>query len=109
MFGKYSYIVYMLIFTLIPITIIVYKKHEILKKNLKIVFTTVLLAIIYQLIADPFAEAWKAWFFTKDKILDIWIFNFPLENMVFIVLVSIAISTATIGFTESMAKRTREK
>jgi hypothetical protein len=42
---------------------------------------TVFIGIIYQIIADPFAESWGgAWFFSKEKILNIWILNFPLEN-----------------------------
>ena len=47
---------------------------------------------------DPFAENWNAWFSSGDKILGVWIFNFPLEQPIFIILVSIAISSAVLTF-----------
>ena len=97
-FGHFSYLVYMLIFTLIPIGILWVKNFQFLKKNIKIVWMTVIIAVIYQLIVDPFAENWNAWFFSSDKILGVWIFNFPLENILFFILISIAISSAVLTF-----------
>lgn len=113
MFGKYSYLVYMLIFTIIPIVIIWAKEFNYLKKNIKVIAMVVGIAIIYQLIVDPFAEIWKAWFFTKEKTLGIWIINFPIENTIFFILVSVAISSALLAFinyekTGRLAKRLRE-
>ncbi len=96
--GKYSYLAYMLIFTLTPILILWLKKFELLRKNIKIVGITAIIAIAYQFIVDPFAEAYKAWFFGEDKILGFWIFNFPIENILFFLLVSVAISSATLVF-----------
>ncbi|MBI3619962.1 hypothetical protein HY214_02350 [Candidatus Roizmanbacteria bacterium] len=88
----------MLIFTLIPISILWTKYYSPLKKNIKIVLTVMIIAIIYQLIADPFAEAWHAWFFSENKVMGLWLFNFPVENIIFFALVSIAISSAVIAF-----------
>ena len=60
--------------------------------------------ILYQLIADPFAEHWQAWFFSKDKVLGLWIFNFPIENTLFIMLVSLAISSAALVLLRHFSK-----
>lgn len=98
MFGQFSYLVYMLIFTLIPIGILWTKNFKFLRKNGRIVLITVFIGIIYQIIADPFAESWSAWFFTKEKILNIWILNCPIENLIFMILISIAISSAVLTF-----------
>lgn len=84
MFGRYSYLTYMLIFTIIPIVIIWIKELDYLKKNVKIIAIIAGIAIVYQLIADPFAEIWKTWFFTKEKILGVWLINFPIENTIFL-------------------------
>lgn len=98
MFGKYSYLTYMLIFTIIPIVIIWIKELDYLKKNVKIIAIIAGIAIVYQLITDPFAEIWKTWFFTKEKILGVWLINFPIENTIFFILVSIAVSSAVLAF-----------
>ena len=97
-FGHFSYLIYMLIFTLIPIGILWIKNFQFLKKNIKIVWMTVIIAVIYQIIIGPFAGSWGTWFFAKEKILDIWILNFPIEDSVFTILVSIAISSAVLTF-----------
>lgn len=98
MFGEFSYLVYMLIFTSIPLAVVWFKYFSFLKKNIKIVAYTTLSGIIYQLIVDPFAEGWDAWFFSPDKILGIWIFNFPVENTIFFALVAATISSAVLAF-----------
>lgn len=105
MFGKYSYLIYMLIFTLVPITIVWVKYYDFLKRNLRVILIMSVIAIIFQLITDPFAEAWRAWFFRSDRVLGIWIGNFPIENLIFFFLVSIAISSAVLGFIKHYQKR----
>lgn len=97
-FGHFSYLVYMLIFTMLPTTILWSINFKFLKRNLKIIILTVSLAVIYQLIADLIAENWQAWFFSNDKILQIWIFNFPLENTLFFILTSFATASAVLTF-----------
>lgn len=105
MFGKYSYLIYMLIFTLIPIAVIWTKYYIFLKANIKIVLLMSAIGIIFQLITDPFAESWRAWFFRSDRILNVWIWNFPIENLIFFFLVSIAVSSAILGFIKHYQKR----
>lgn len=100
MFGRYSYIVYMLFFTLLPIGILWVRKFQVLKKNIRLIAVIAAFGLIYQLVADPFAEAWSAWFFSEDKTLGIRVFNFPIENILFFVLVFVAIASGTIVFIE---------
>jgi hypothetical protein len=59
----------MLAFTLIPIGILWAKNFQFLKKNIKIVGMSAVIAIIYQVIVDPFAENWNTWFFLTIKFL----------------------------------------
>lgn len=98
MFGQFSYLIYMLLFTFIPIGILWIREFNFLWKNLKVVGITVVSGIIFQLVADPFAENWRAWFFTKEKILGIWLVNFPIENTIFFLLVPLAICSACLTF-----------
>lgn len=103
--GPFSYLFYMLIFTFVPIGILWAKNFRFLKKNVRIILLAAFIGVIYQIIADPFAEKWGAWFFTKEKILDIWILNFPIENVIFMILVSIAISSAVLTFVYYQEKK----
>ena len=93
MFGHYTYLIYTLIFTLSPIVLIWIHDYPMMRKNLTVIGIVALLSAVYQVVVDPFAESWHAWFFGNDKILGIWIGNFPIENTVFFVLVSIAITS----------------
>jgi lycopene cyclase domain-containing protein len=93
MFGHYSYLIWMFIFTLLPIGILWTRYGRRLWRNRNVIALVAVIAVLYQLVADPFAEAWHAWSFGNDKILGIWVANFPIENTVFFVLVSIAVSS----------------
>jgi len=104
MFDNYSYIVYMLIFTLIPIGILWVRYWRFLLLNKKIIIYATIFGIIYQFVSDPFAESWRAWFFSDDKILNIWILNSPIEDLIFIMLVSLAVSSATLVFIRHFSK-----
>ncbi len=90
----------MLIFTLLPIMVLWTKFFSRLKKNLRVIIIVSLITLVFQFIADPFAESWQSWYFNPDKSLGIWIINFPIENIIFTVLVSIAISSAIVALIE---------
>jgi len=98
MFGQYSYFVWMIIFTMLPIGILWARYgRRLLWRNRGVVGAVAAIAVLYQLITDPFAEAWHAWFFGDDKIIGVWIGNFPIENCFFFVLFSTAISSFVVA------------
>lgn len=113
MFGQFSYLVYMLVFTIIPMAIVWSINWRRLSANLRVILLVGLTGVVYQLTFDPFAESWQAWFFSEDKILGLWLFNFPLENVLFFLLVPIAISSVVLtlidfGKTKKLAKSFRK-
>jgi lycopene cyclase domain-containing protein len=97
MFGTFSYLAWMLIFTFVAIGILWWRYYKVLWPNRKVIAIVSLWAIVYQTIVDPFAESWHAWFFDNERVLGIWIGNFPIENTIFFVLVAIAISSFVIS------------
>ena len=103
-FGNFSYLAYMLIFTIPPISFIWIKHFKILKKNIKTIFSLMSIGLVLALISDPIANWTDSWFFTKEKILGIYVINFPIEDIIFVLLVSFAISSAIIGFVYSKEK-----
>ena len=109
MFGSYSFLIYMLIFTLIPIAILWSKNYAFLSKNRKIILSVVLLGLVFQLIGDPFAEAWNAWYYTREKTLCIWFGSVPIENTIFTILIAVVISSAVLSFIHYHEKKLLKK
>lgn len=96
MFGPYSFLIYMLIFTLPPIVILWAKFPVLLWKNKKIILCVILAGLVSQVIADPFAERWNAWYFPRETTLGLWILGFPIENTIFTILIAANISSAVL-------------
>ena len=95
---RFEFLFYMCIFTLPPVIICWALHHDYLKKNIKVIYSMIILSVIYQLISDPFAEGWNAWYFSKEKSLGFWIINFPIENTIFIIIIAVAISSNVLVF-----------
>lgn len=97
-FGHLTYIIYLVIFTLIPAAIFWAKDFRFLKKNLRVILRICLIAGVYVCIADYFGVKWGTWDYGQDKILGIWVLNFPLEDFLFAVLSSFTVSSAVLSF-----------
>jgi lycopene cyclase domain-containing protein len=104
MLDKYSYLFYMLIFTLSPIIILWIKNFKFLLKNIKIILIIAFMGFLYTFLVDYFVVLWNTWKFNPEKILGIWIINSPIENFVFMILVNIAIASAVLSFIKSRKK-----
>ncbi len=102
MLGKFSYLVYTLLFTLIPIGILWIKKFSFLKKNIKIIFVTVLFGVLYAILVNLVPTYLRIWTISPNKILGIIMFGYPVEDILFFALVALAISSATLSFIHSV-------
>ena len=105
MFGHYSYLIYMLIFTLIPIVIIWSRYYKELWKEKATIFKVVLLLTVYETVADAIGEGWDGWIFSHSKTLGIWVINFPIENVIFTMLTTFAVASAVIAFIVHQKRR----
>jgi len=97
MFGQSTYLIYVLVFCLIPIALLWATNFPFLRRNLKVVGLSALIMFVYLCATDPFAEAWHTWFFSSDRILGWYVINFPVEEALFFLLVPIAIASATLS------------
>ena len=95
---RFEFLFFMCIFTLPPIILLWILNFNYLKKNLKIIFSIMAVAVLYQLFADPFAMKMNAWHFPKQKTLGLWIYNFPVEDTIFVIIIAAAISSAVLVF-----------
>ena len=98
MFGHYTYLIYVLAFCLIPTGVFWALGFRFLRRNLTVVGMTALIMLAYMCLTDPFAEAWHNWFFSPDRLLGVWVINFPVEEGLFFLLVPIAVASATLFF-----------
>lgn len=97
-FGRYSYLVYMLIFTLLPIGILWIRHFALLRKNAKIISLVTAFGALYHFPTYVLAERWGNWFFSDDRVLGLQVLGSPIEDLLFAVLISIAISSAVLVF-----------
>lgn len=96
--GHWSYLIYMLAFTIPPLIIVWAKKYSFLLKNWRIIIGQISIGIFYLFIPNVFAHNWNAWFFDPQKTLDIRIVNFPIEDAPYEIIVITLITSATLVF-----------
>ena len=96
MFGKLTYLVYVLAFCLIPIGLFWSTNFRFLRNNWKVIVGSALVLFTYFCLSDTIAEAWHNWFFSGDRNIGFFILNFPIEEALFFLLVPIAVASATL-------------
>lgn len=98
MFGRYTYLIDVLFFCLIPMSILWASNFQFLRRDWKVIGLAVLVTFVYLCATDPLAEAWHNWFFSSDRILGWYVINFPVEEALFFLLVPIDVVSATLCF-----------
>ena len=98
MFGHYTYLVYVLVFCLVPTAVFWIIGYRFLRRNLAIIAMAALISFLYLCLTDPLAEAWHNWFFSPDRLLGLYMLNFPVEEGLFFLLVPTAVASAAIFF-----------
>jgi len=96
MIQKLTHILLTLIFAGIPLALITLKYHKILSKNYRTIFSTLLIILGYSLVADNVAVFMKIWDFNEGLYTGIRIPLMPLDDLIFISLVQLLISSVVI-------------
>lgn len=99
-FGNLSYVVTTLVFAL-GATAIEYgltRRH--LREHIPIVRAVVVAGLLVTILADPLAVAWKCWAYNPARTLGIFIFGGAIETYLFAALVSIAVSSAVLVWSQ---------
>lgn len=92
----FSYLITILIFAGVAVLIewtFAFKK---LKRYTKIIGVIVVIGIVGTLIAEPVALNWRVWAYSPEKSFGIYIFGAAIETLIYVVFISIAISSATL-------------
>lgn len=98
-FGIFSYLATILIFAGSAVLIEYSLTFKKLKKYKKIIALTAVIGMIGTLIAEPVALNWRIWLYSPDRTFGVY-FGAALETFIFTVLVSIAISSATLVWSD---------
>ena len=91
-----SYLLWLLVFVVIPIIIIWVFKWKLLLKYKKVFVFSSVGAFIVAIPWDVIAVDEKVWYFTKPHIMGIWIGGLPLEEYLFIFLQTFLFTTITL-------------
>ena len=106
MFGRTTYMVYVLVFCLVPIAWCWIVGYRFLCRNASVVGLAALIIFLYMCITDPLAEYWRNWYFSSDRLLGPYLLNFPIEEGLFFLLVPLAVASATLVFLSTRVRST---
>ena len=98
MFGHDTYLIYVLVFCLVPTGIFWVLAFRLLRRNLAVIGLSSLIMFAYLCLTDPLAEAWRNWYFPGDRLLGVYMLNFPVEEGLFFLLVPFAVASAALFF-----------
>lgn len=100
----YSYPIWLLIFVILPLSILWILNYQRLKKYKKVFYLTIIGALIFSYLWDLIAINQRIWYFELPHILGIFILGLPLEEYVFIIGIVLLFTITTILLWERLGK-----
>jgi lycopene cyclase domain-containing protein len=92
----YKYPLWLLIFVILPLSILWVIKFKDLKQYRIVFFLAPIGSIIFSLPWDYIAIKEKIWYFTKPHIFGIWLLGLPIEEWFFIIFVTLLFTSITV-------------
>lgn len=99
MFGKFSYLVSILIFAGTPVILEFIFGYHFLKHFFKKIAGVVICFLMISPVIEFFALFWNAWGYNREKNLQLIILKSPIETVIFAIFISTAISFAVYAWT----------
>lgn len=85
----YSYLIWLLLFVALPLVCLWGIYRDVLVRYWRIVFLAPIGSLIFSFPWDYISIQEHIWYFEKPYVVGIWIFGLPLEEYLFIVLVTL--------------------
>jgi lycopene cyclase domain-containing protein len=98
----YEYLIWLLIFVILPFIILWIWKFRDLIKYKKVFFLATIGSLIFSIPWDVISVRENIWYFRKPHILGIWLFGLPIEEYLFIIFVTLLFSSITILLWEKL-------
>ena len=94
----FSYLVWLGIFVALPLFVLWGLNFSYLKSHIKVFLLTIAGAIVFAFLWDLIAIKEKIWLFEEPYIVGTWLLGLPVEEWLFIVLVTVLFTSATLLF-----------
>lgn len=92
----YEYLIWLLIFVILPLIILWIWKFRDLAKYKKVFFLAPVGSLIFSIPWDIIAVRENIWYFREPHILGIWLFGLSIEEYLFIIFVTLLFSSITV-------------
>lgn len=108
-FGNLTYVVYMVVFSWLPVFILWIKYYKYSRKNFSIIMKAFAFTFPIVLIWHVISIYDGVWAYSSDKILNIYLSFVPLEEVLLVASAILGISSITILFYEYLHKHKKIK
>lgn len=92
----YEYLLWLLIFALLPLVILWIIKFRDLMKYKLVFFLAPIGSLIFSVPWDIIAVKEGIWFYKDSNIIGIWLFGLPIEEYIFIIFVTLLFAIITV-------------
>ena len=101
----YSYLLWLFIFVISPLILLWIWKFPLLQNYTYLLPPAIVGAILFTLPWDFISIRERIWYFTTPQIVGIWFLGLPLEEWLFITLVTLLFVTVTVLLWEKSERR----
>src|SRR3989344_9626467 len=92
----YEYLLWLIIFVVIPLILLWSLNFSYLIKYRVVFLLAIIGSLLFAIPWDIIAVNENIWYFTEPEIIGIWIFNLPIEEYLFIFLLTFFVSTIAL-------------
>ncbi len=92
----YSYVLWLLIFAVLPVIVLFFLNFDLFKAYKKVLIFTLFGSLMFAIVWDFLAIKTRIWYFTKPHILGIYFLNLPIEELIFITFESLLFAMITL-------------
>ncbi len=103
-FGNYTYLVYMAIFSWLPVLLLLIGYRNYVKKHISTIVKTFLITFPIVVVWDAISIYNRAWQYSTDRVINVYLFVMPIEEILMLSTATLGISIVTILFYEYLHK-----
>lgn len=101
----YAYLLWLVVFVCLPLLVLWVWRYTTLLRYRRVVIFTLIGSLIFAVPWDAVAIKQRIWYFTKPEVVGWWFLGLPLEEWLFISLVTLSFTTITIILWEKVGRR----
>lgn len=99
-----SYLWWLLLFCALPLTALWILYFDILRRSVRILVLAIIGALLVSVPWDVISIQERIWFFETPHILGVWLLGLPIEEWLFIIIVTALFASITLVLDAKLAK-----